>query len=83
MSSEIDPVNIGNPSEITIKEFAEEVIKITNSKSKITYKELPIDDPKVRQPDISKAMNILGWQPKIGRVEGLNITLEYFKKVLK
>lgn len=81
MSNETDPVNIGNPSEITIKEFAEEVIRLTGSKkSKIVYKELPIDDPKVRQPDISKAREILGWEPKIDREEGLKLTIEYFKK---
>ena len=80
LSNEVNPVNIGNPDEITIKEFAEEVIKQTNSKSKIIYKPLPIDDPKVRQPDISKAKKILGWEPKIGRTEGLRITVEYFKE---
>ncbi|HEX2867871.1 MAG TPA: UDP-glucuronic acid decarboxylase family protein [Ignavibacteriales bacterium] len=81
MSNETDPVNIGNPSEITIKEFAEEVIKLTGSKkSKIVYKDLPVDDPKVRQPDISKARAILGWEPKVDREEGLKLTIEYFKK---
>jgi dTDP-glucose 4,6-dehydratase len=79
LSDEADPVNIGNPEEITIKQFAEEVIKLTGSKSKIIYKELPVDDPKVRQPDISKAIKILGWTPKINREEGLKITIEYFK----
>jgi dTDP-glucose 4,6-dehydratase len=83
MSNEVNPVNIGNPSEITIKQFAEEVIKLTGSKSKITYQPLPEDDPKVRQPDISKAGNILGWSPKINREEGLKITIDYFKKRLK
>jgi dTDP-glucose 4,6-dehydratase len=82
MSNETDPVNIGNPAEITIKEFAEEVIKLTNPKSKIIYKELPEDDPKVRQPDISKARRILGWEPKVEREEGLKITIDYFKKIL-
>jgi len=80
MSDETDPVNIGNPAEITIKQFAEEVIKITGSKSKIVYKELPEDDPKVRQPDITKAKTILGWEPKVDRSEGLRITIDYFKK---
>ena len=79
MSDEINPVNIGNPDEITIKQFAEEVIKITETKSKIVYNPLPEDDPKVRQPDISKAQNILGWTPKVGREDGLKITIEYFK----
>ena len=82
MSNEVNPINIGNPSEITIKQFAEEVIKLTGSKSKITYQPLPEDDPKVRQPDISKASKILGWSPKIEREEGLRITIDYFKKRL-
>ncbi|NLT49507.1 MAG: SDR family oxidoreductase [Ignavibacteria bacterium] len=80
MSGETDPVNIGNPAEITIKQFAEEVIKITGSKSKIVYKELPEDDPKVRQPDITKAKTTLGWEPKVDRSEGLRITIDYFKR---
>jgi len=80
LSDEINPVNIGNPEEISLKDFAEEVIQLCNSKSKIVYKELPEDDPKVRQPDITRAKNILGWQPKVSREEGLKITLEYFKK---
>jgi dTDP-glucose 4,6-dehydratase len=83
MSDEIDPVNIGNPSEITIKQFAEEVIKLMGTKSKIIYKPLPEDDPKVRQPDITKAKKLLNWGPKIGREEGLKITIDYFKKVIK
>jgi len=81
-SNETNPVNIGNPDEITIKEFAEEVIKQTGSKSKIVYKPLPEDDPKVRQPDISKAKKILGWEPKVGRAEGLKLTVDYFKEIL-
>jgi dTDP-glucose 4,6-dehydratase len=83
LSNEVYPVNIGNPEEITLKEFAEEVIKLCNSKSKIVYKALPIDDPKVRQPDITRAQNILGWNPKVKREDGLKITLDYFKKELK
>ncbi len=79
MSYETGPVNIGNPDEITIKEFAEEVIKLTGSKSKIIYKDLPVDDPKVRQPDITKAVEILGWQPKVNRTEGLKLTIDFFK----
>ena len=82
MSNETDPVNIGNPDEITIREFAEEVIKITGTESKIIYKDLPADDPKVRQPNIEKAKRILGWEPKVDRSEGLKLTLEYFKKVI-
>lgn len=73
------PVNIGNPSEITLLQFAEEVLKLTGSKSKIVFEPLPQDDPKQRQPNITKAMNILGWEPKIDRHEGLKRTLEYFK----
>ena len=73
------PVNIGNPSEITLLEFAQEVLELTGSKSKIVYEPLPQDDPKQRQPNITKAQNILGWEPKVDRHEGLKRTLEYFK----
>lgn len=82
LSDEVEPVNIGNPDEITIKQFAEEVLKIMGSKSKIIYEPLPQDDPKVRQPNIEKAKRILGWQPKIDRSEGLKITIEYFKNLV-
>jgi len=82
MSEYTMPVNIGNPDEITILEFAEEIIKLTGTNQKIIFKELPTDDPKQRQPDITKAKKILGWEPKISRSEGLKITLEYFKKVV-
>lgn len=82
LSDEVEPVNIGNPDEITIKQFAEEVIQLTGSKSKIEYKDLPIDDPKIRQPDISKARSILGWEPKVNRKEGLRITIEFFSKII-
>jgi dTDP-glucose 4,6-dehydratase len=75
------PVNIGNPVEITLKEFAEEVIKLTGTSQKIVYKPLPEDDPKQRKPDITKATNILGWEPKVSRSEGLKITYEYFKNL--
>ncbi|HEX4849861.1 MAG TPA: SDR family NAD-dependent epimerase/dehydratase, partial [Puia sp.] len=75
------PVNIGNPAEITLKEFAEEVIALTGTTQKIVYKSLPADDPKQRQPDITKAKQILGWEPKISRKEGLKITYEYFKSL--
>lgn len=81
MSDIVEPVNIGNPAEITIKQFAEEVIKLTNTKSKIVYNPLPEDDPKVRQPDITKAKTLLGWEPKVGREEGLKITIDYFKSI--
>lgn len=81
MSDYAYPVNIGNPDEITIKEFAEEIIKLTGTKQKITYKPLPKDDPMQRQPDITKAREILGWEPKVSRAEGLKITYEYFKQL--
>jgi len=82
LSNEILPVNIGNPEEISIKQFAEEIIELTGSKSVIEYHPLPEDDPKVRQPDISKAMRVLNWQPKFSRREGILRTLEYFKQKL-
>lgn len=75
------PVNIGNPSEITLKQFADEVITLTGTKQKIVYKPLPVDDPKQRRPDISKAREILGWEPKVERKEGLKATYEYFKSL--
>ena len=81
LSDVINPINIGNPNEITINEIANEIITLTNSKSKIVHKELPIDDPKVRQPDISKAKNLLNWNPKIARKEGFEITIKYFKEL--
>jgi dTDP-glucose 4,6-dehydratase len=76
------PVNIGNPQEITLLQFAEEILKLIYTKSKIVYLPLPKDDPKQRKPDITKARTILGWEPKVERAEGLKITLEYFKKEL-
>jgi dTDP-glucose 4,6-dehydratase len=82
MSGETEPVNIGNPSELTMKELAEEIIELCGSNSRIMYKELPEDDPKVRQPDISKAKEILNWEAKIDRREGLEKTIENFKKRL-
>lgn len=75
------PVNIGNPSEITIKEFAEEIIKLTGTQQKVIYKPLPQDDPKQRKPDISRARAILDWEPKINRAEGLKLTYEYFRNL--
>ncbi|WP_276362310.1 UDP-glucuronic acid decarboxylase family protein [Daejeonella sp. H1SJ63] len=75
------PVNIGNPDEITIREFGEEIIKLTGTKQKMVYKDLPTDDPKQRRPDITKARTILGWEPKVNRAEGLKITCEYFKSL--
>ncbi len=75
------PVNIGNPDEITIREFAEEIVKLTGTNQKITYQPLPKDDPKQRQPNIDKARQLLGWEPKVSRAEGLGITYEYFKSL--
>ncbi|QHT68327.1 SDR family oxidoreductase [Rhodocytophaga rosea] len=77
------PVNVGNPDEITIKEFAEEIIKLTGTKQKIVYKPLPKDDPKQRRPDITRAKELLGWEPKVSRAEGLKITYEFFKNTLE
>ena len=77
-SDESDPVNIGNPDEITIGEFAEEVVKLTGSRSSITYLPLPEDDPKVRKPDITKARAVLGWSPATNRTDGVASTLDYF-----
>ncbi len=76
------PVNIGNPSEITIREFGEEIIKLTGTSQKLVSKPLPQDDPKQRRPDITRAREILGWEPKVSRAEGLRITYEFFKKQL-
>ncbi|MCH8980921.1 SDR family oxidoreductase [candidate division KSB1 bacterium] len=78
-SNQHEPVNIGNPNEMTIKELAETIIKITGSKSEIIFNPLPIDDPKVRQPDIEKAKTILGWEPQVSLDEGLSRTIEWFK----
>lgn len=76
-----DPINIGNPHETTIKEFAEEIIALTGTKQKVIYKPLPQDDPTQRQPDITKAKEILGWEPKVHRNEGLKIVYDYFKSL--
>jgi dTDP-glucose 4,6-dehydratase len=83
MSDFHEPVNIGNPREMTIKQFAEEILRITGAKSKIEYKPLPEDDPKVRQPDISRAKKILGWEPKVHFEEGIKKTIEYFRTASK
>lgn len=79
MSDYPEPVNIGNPEEITILQFAEEIIKLTGTTSKIIFEPLPQDDPKVRQPDITKAKALLGWEPKVSRQEGLKVTVDFFK----
>jgi len=83
LSDYVYPVNIGNPAEITINQFAEEIIKLTGSNVKIIFKPLPTDDPKQRKPDITRAKEILGWEPKVSRAEGLKITYEYFKSLPK
>lgn len=83
LSDYVYPINVGNPSEITISQFAEEIIQLTGTKQSIIYKDLPVDDPKQRQPDISKAREILKWEPKINRAEGLKVTYEYFKGLSK
>ena len=83
MSDYAYPVNIGNPDEITIGQFAEEIIKLTGTAQKVIYKPLPQDDPKQRRPDITKAKEILNWEPKVNRAEGLKITYEYFKSLSK
>ena len=82
-SNYTQPVNIGNPSEITISQFAEEIIKLTGTAQKVIYKDLPVDDPKQRRPDISLAQSLLDWSPKVSREEGLKITYEYFKSLSK
>jgi dTDP-glucose 4,6-dehydratase len=81
LSDEVEPVNIGNPDEITVLQLAEEIIKLTGSKSRINFYDLPVDDPKVRQPDITKATELLNWKPEVRRSEGLNYTLNYFKEL--
>jgi len=83
MSDFHEPVNIGNPHEMTIKQFAEEIIRITGTKSRIEHRPLPVDDPKVRQPDISRAREILGWQPQVDFDEGITQTIEYFRAWLE
>ena len=79
-SKENDPVNIGNPHEMTIEEIARTIIRMTGSRSQLVYRPLPEDDPKVRQPDITRARTLLGWEPKVGLEEGLTKTLDYFRK---
>ena len=83
LSDYAQPVNIGNPDEITIKEFGEEIIKLTGTSQKLISLPLPTDDPKQRKPDITKARSILGWEPKVNRADGLKITYEYFKSLTK
>ena len=81
LSDHSDPVNIGNPDEISLLDFAKEIIELTGTKSKLVFEPLPVDDPKQRQPDITKARKILGWEPKVNRRNGLKITIEFFKSL--
>ncbi|MEN8897174.1 MAG: GDP-mannose 4,6-dehydratase, partial [Nonlabens sp.] len=81
LSDYSDPVNIGNPNEITIGDFAEEIIALTGTDQKVVYQDLPQDDPLKRRPDISLAKKVLDWEPKVGREEGMRITFEYFKSL--
>jgi dTDP-glucose 4,6-dehydratase len=81
LSDYSDPVNIGNPNEITIRDFAEEIIALTGTNQKVVYKDLPQDDPLKRRPDISLAKKILDWEPKVGREEGMKLTYDYFKSL--
>ena len=81
LSDYILPINIGNPDEITIIDFAKEIIRLTGTDQKIVYKELPANDPMQRQPEITKAREILSWEPKVNRAEGLQITYDYFKNL--
>ena len=81
MSDHTEPVNIGNPHEITISEFAEEIMKLTGTDQKVIYKELPVNDPMQRKPDISRAKSILGWEPKVMRADGLKLTYDWFKSL--
>jgi len=76
-----DPINIGNPHEISIKDFAQEIIDLTGTDQKVVYKPLPQDDPMQRQPDISRAKEVLGWEPLVGRQEGMRRTFDYFKQL--
>jgi len=82
LSSETDPVNVGNPAELTVLEFARTIQKLTGTRSEIVFKPLPVDDPKVRQPDITRAKTILGWEPKVPLEEGLLRTIEYFRELM-
>jgi dTDP-glucose 4,6-dehydratase len=81
-SHAVDPMNIGNPDELSMLQLAQEIIELTGSKSKIIYEPLPEDDPKIRQPDITAARSVLGWQPSVDRRQGLQRTIEYFRKAL-
>ena len=79
-NDEHGPVNLGNPDEVTVLGLAQEILEVTGSRSRIVLKPLPVDDPKVRQPDVSKAKRVLGWEPRTPRAEGLRLSLDYFRK---
>jgi len=83
VSEESGPINIGNPNELTIKQFAEAIIQATGSQSQLTYEDLPVDDPKQRRPDITKARTLLGWEPKVQLTEGISRTIDYFRTVIE
>jgi dTDP-glucose 4,6-dehydratase len=82
-SSVNDPVNIGNPQEMTLLELAKRIIRLTGSRSEIVFRPLPVDDPKVRQPDIGRARALLGWEPRVETDEGLRLTVEWFRDKLR
>lgn len=82
MSDFVEPVNIGNPEEMTVLEFAEKIIEVIGSKSRIVFEELPVDDPKVRRPDIRRAKEVLGWEPEVGLGVGLERTVRFFTSTL-
>jgi len=82
MSEENEPVNIGNPEEIPLIEIANEIMALTQSKSKIVFEDLPVNDPQIRQPDIKKAKEKLGWKPKVSREDGLIQTIQYFRTLV-
>ena len=78
-----DPVNIGNPQEMTLLELAKRIIRLTGSRSEIVFRPLPVDDPKVRQPDIGRARALLGWEPRVETDEGLRLTVDWFREELR
>jgi len=78
-----DPVNIGNPAEMTVRDFAGEVIRLSGSSSNLAFRDLPVDDPKVRKPDITTAVNVLGWEPHVTLEEGLSKTIEHFRRLVR
>jgi dTDP-glucose 4,6-dehydratase len=82
MSDETQPTNIGNPSEMTVLQFAQEIKRLTGTKAPIEFRPLPEDDPKIRKPDITKAKKLFGWEPKVPLEEGLKKTIEYFRTVV-